>query len=715
MKAKTFFIFLTIFSLLFTFTTSDEDSCPSGMRKTYVDDTNMASFGSARRWLAAVCFFQFPGSLFFYRRMLIEPRFEVHLKAAVDAIDVVENIGEQKIYGYTIVISGSSKNTISGLEGRSVTGGTSSSIKFTDIGYNNFVNALIIEFDFVEDYYDPGANSFSIRYCGTSCSSYDYKAFASYELTNQKYVPGQKNNWDFRFVYAHKTIYLYSGPNTILYSKSYDLEATLGTNIAFVGFTGFMESNRGEINLMGTFMCEDNYVLSKMKGYFYVDDYYYETLSYWPGDTINYSFQFINNQGEVVPHTYGYGIWSYSFFVTQDCDLKGSYTINKYDNYTLILSIPACTTVGKHYIRLNEEKKGAGTLSYYYVEAGPLNKITLVGHDGIIGAVPLKSETETFYLNYGDSNSGDFFIKENLKIILDFLVSDKYGNKVSVSSPNSLFTLKKVNDDGTISNVNSNIISYTLVENGNYYQMTISVAEIGTYLIDKNEYMEKPIKFTVTPGEVTPGNSYCSLVGYSSIPTVSIGTSLFYSCYLRDNNGNEIPIKTFIQNSKYEFVCAVEKSFPSINTYSPTISIEQTLYKCLYKTTELGSFAFNGYLRQKTTKETIVITTKLNQFYVRGDPKEYTIKKILDRSNNKWIDIDTYTNTLITYVPDTNGFITALDFAETKADILISSYVTYPSTFNIQNVQANLTSTHDETYIKDIIIKYVSMGGRTYI
>ena len=715
MKAKTFFIFLTIFSLLFTFTTSDEDSCPSGMRKTYVDDTNMASFGSARRWLAAVCFFQFPGSLFFYRRMLIEPRFEVHLKAAVDAIDVVENIGEQKIYGYTIVISGSSKNTISGLEGRSVTGGTSSSIKFTDIGYNNFVNALIIEFDFVEDYYDPGANSFSIRYCGTSCSSYDYKAFASYELTNQKYVPGQKNNWDFRFVYAHKTIYLYSGPNTILYSKSYDLEATLGTNIAFVGFTGFMESNRGEINLMGTFMCEDNYVLSKMKGYFYVDDYYYETLSYWPGDTINYSFQFINNQGEVVPHTYGYGIWSYSFFVTQDCDLKGSYTINKYDNYTLILSIPACTTVGKHYIRLNEEKKGAGTLSYYYVEAGPLNKITLVGHDGIIGAVPLKSETETFYLNYGDSNSGDFFIKENLKIILDFLVSDKYGNKVSVSSPNSLFTLKKVNDDGTISNVNSNIISYTLVENGNYYQMTISVAEIGTYLIDKNEYMEKPIKFTVTPGEVTPGNSYCSLVGYSSIPTVSIGTSLFYSCYLRDNNGNEIPIKTFIQNSKYEFVCAVEKSFPSINTYSPTISIEQTLYKCLYKTTELGSFAFNGYLRQKTTKETIVITTKLNQFYVRGDPKEYTIKKILDRSNNKWIDIDTYTNTLITYVPDTYGFITALDFAETKADILISSYVTYPSTFNIQNVQAKLTSTHDETYIKDIIIKYVSMGGRTYI
>jgi hypothetical protein len=66
------------------------------MRKTYVDDTNMISYGSARRWLAAVCFFQFPGSLFFERKVLIEPRFEVHLKAAVDAIDVVESSGEQK-------------------------------------------------------------------------------------------------------------------------------------------------------------------------------------------------------------------------------------------------------------------------------------------------------------------------------------------------------------------------------------------------------------------------------------------------------------------------------------------------------------------------------------------------------------------------------------------------------------------------------------------
>ena len=116
MKKRNLFSFLLL-SFFISFTISADDSCPSGMRKTYVDDVNMQEYGSARSWLGAVCFFQFPGSLFFRRQVLIEPRFEVHLEPTVDAIDVVESSEEQNIYGYTIVISGY-KNTISGLEGR---------------------------------------------------------------------------------------------------------------------------------------------------------------------------------------------------------------------------------------------------------------------------------------------------------------------------------------------------------------------------------------------------------------------------------------------------------------------------------------------------------------------------------------------------------------------------------------------------------------------
>ena len=130
MKTTNLFSFLLLFFLLFSSTISADDSCPSGMRKTYVDDLNMKEYGSARSWLGAVCYFQFPGSLFFSRQVLIEPRFEVHLKSTVDAVEAVESSDEQKIYGYTIVISGY-KNTISGLEGRSVSSGSSSSLTFT--------------------------------------------------------------------------------------------------------------------------------------------------------------------------------------------------------------------------------------------------------------------------------------------------------------------------------------------------------------------------------------------------------------------------------------------------------------------------------------------------------------------------------------------------------------------------------------------------------
>ena len=117
MKAKiNIFVQFILLILLSTFIVA-EDSCPAGMRRTYVDDVSMIPYGSARAWYAAVCYFQWPGSLFFKRKVLIEPRFEVHLKAALEKVTTVEKTDEQKIYGFTIVISGY-KNTVSGYVSR---------------------------------------------------------------------------------------------------------------------------------------------------------------------------------------------------------------------------------------------------------------------------------------------------------------------------------------------------------------------------------------------------------------------------------------------------------------------------------------------------------------------------------------------------------------------------------------------------------------------
>ena len=189
--------------------------------------------------------------------------------------NLLEKAKEQKIYGFTIVISGH-KNTISGLEGRSFVGDESDNYSFEDIGYNNFVNSLIIEFDFVKDTYDPDSDSFSVRYCEKSCFISDYKAMYSARLTSQRFDPNKANNWDFRLIYDTKKLTIFSGPNEILYSTNIDLEEKLGTNIAFVGFTGFMESNRREISLIGSFICEDNYVISKMPGNFFVNNQLFE-------------------------------------------------------------------------------------------------------------------------------------------------------------------------------------------------------------------------------------------------------------------------------------------------------------------------------------------------------------------------------------------------------------------------------------------------------
>ena len=714
MKSRNLFILLFLLSLPFSSTNLAEDSCPSGMRKTYMDDLNMNEYGSARGWLGAVCFFQFPGSLFFNRQVLIEPRFEVHLKSAVNAIDVVESSGEQKIYGYTIVISGYN-NTISGFEERSVSS-SSSSLSFTDIGYNNFINSLIIKFDFVQDLHDPAENSFSIRYCDTYCNSDEKYELVNKELTSQKYIVGQNNEWDFRFVYENKKISLYSGPNTVLFQSYYDLEKTLGTNIAYVGFTGFMESNRGEINLMGTFMCEDNYAIANMQGLFYKDGKLYSKMSYKPGDNITFAFSFINTQGNKVPHAFKFKIWNYNFYATQDCNSVEGSEMEQLDNYTLFISIKACTTVGTHSIKINERTKGSSKESTYTVEEGPMEKIEIVGHDGIINTEKIDFSTDIIYLNYGEGSKGEFFLSNDLKIILDLKISDNYGNKVSVPSPNTLFTFKKVNADNSTTTISANIISYELKENGDYYQMTMSISDKGTYQIEKNEYMDKPIRFDVIPAFPNISQSFCELDGYTSIPTVKVGSKFAYKCNLIDSFGNKIQISTFILISKYEFICSLDKLKPSTNSYSPTIYNDEYSYYCNYTTSEVGTFEYNAYLRPKDTKVPEKITSTINQFNVRGYANTYTMKKIYDPSIKSWIDIETSQNTQITYTPDSNGFITAIDFAESDGNILISSYEQYPYDFNLSNLEVKFYSLHDETYkFEQPLTKNISMNGKPYI
>ena len=707
MKKSNCFYLLLILLSLFTINLAQTDSCPAGMRKTYVDDYNMDQYGSARRYMAAVSFFQFPGSLFFSRKVLIEPRFEVHLKASTEFIDVIESENERKIYGFTIVISGY-KNTISGLEARN-----GKTYVFTDIGYNNFVNSLIIEFDFEKNDYDPDSNSFSLRFCDTSCNSNDRDTnivIHSARLTSQKYDSTKDNDWDFRLFYADKKLSLYSGPNELMFSTNFDLEAKLGTNIAHVGFTGFIESNRRELSIVGTFICEDNYQISKMPGNFYVNNGKFDTAIYEAGAPINYIFSFINDKDQLVPHTFGYKIWNYTFSLNTDCD-QSSDTIAKDTNYTLILSMKACTKVGQHSIHISEEIKGNAPGRYYTVVAGPLNKIVLIGHDGIIAAVPSVSENGALHLLYGDSISGDFIIKDNLQLVLDFEFTDQYGNLVTPDSPSSLFTLKKVNEGGDTSTVNQNVINFSLKKVDTHYQMTISVNKVGTYQIEKNDYMTEPIRFIIVPAEADPTTSYCNLDGYTSPPSLKVSQSVTYNCYLRDIYGNEIIPSVFKANSIYDFSCKTEKTLSS-KTYTTKVDTQNTFFSCVFEITETGAYQINGYLIKKSNSESKRINSKINTFSARGDSNSLTFKNIMNLYNRNWLNMN---GAQLTYLSDAERLITVLDLAESNGEVLMSSYGTYPADFNVNKVKALLITSHDWNYQYNLVTKIILIDGVEYI
>ena len=57
------------------------ETCPVGMRKIYLDETNMNPIYGARLIPLSIAYYEALGGALWYKsKILIEPRFEVHLK-----------------------------------------------------------------------------------------------------------------------------------------------------------------------------------------------------------------------------------------------------------------------------------------------------------------------------------------------------------------------------------------------------------------------------------------------------------------------------------------------------------------------------------------------------------------------------------------------------------------------------------------------------------
>lgn len=398
MKAKSFSFLVLVLWMLVIQTIYADDTCQSGMRKMYLDETTAYDEGSARNYVPAINFYEGSGALWYRRRVLIEPRFEVHLKAALQKAEVIESAKEQTLEGFTIVISGN-KNRLS----------TASS---DYMGYYGFTKSYIIEFDFNKGNKDPDDSSYSFRFCDNDCSNDDSKAIASGKLNLQRFDPTRDMNWDFRLIYADKKLTVYSGANQQIFSQAVDLAANLNAYTAYVGFTGHMSGNRRELNVLGTFVCEDNFDIARMTGKFFVNEKEYDTYSFEGGENVQYLFSFINTKGQIVPHCFKQGIWTYNFALSLDCTAS-NYNIRMRDEYSLLLTMNACNEVGEHSIGISESSHGVGPEKKYTIKSGSLSKIVYIGHDGKKDTSQTTVTNGVRTLTFG-TDSGDFSLKVNI-------------------------------------------------------------------------------------------------------------------------------------------------------------------------------------------------------------------------------------------------------------------------------------------------------------
>ena len=652
-----------------------QDSCPTGMRKTYLDETTATDEGSARNYVPALNFYEGNGALWYRRKVLIEPRFEVHLKAGIKAVDIIENSKEQNLEGFTIVIS-KNKNKLS-------------SASNNYIGYNGFTKSYIIEFDFNKHLHDPDDSSFSFRYCDSECTNDDDNAFISGNIVNQRYDSTKDMNWDFRLIYVDKKLYLYSGPNEVLFTQSVDLQNVLESNTAYIGFTGNMNGNRRELNVLGTFVCEDNFDISKMSGKFYVNDQELDTYTYKAGETVQYLFSFINNKGQVIPHCFKQGIWTYSFSLSLDC-AASNLQIRMKDEYSLFLSMNACNVLGEHKIGISESSHGVGPEKTYNIVGGALSKIILVGHDGVLGNLDSFSSVSNGIrtLNYGTAD-GDFPLKGgSIDIVLDFEIKDSFGNNADIGSTSD----EMLSATGfSLATPNSASLSMRILNDK--YQLVITIVKTGDYEIVKNSFMAESIKFNVIIGGVSTNDSYCTLNGYNEKPTLKQGTTAYYNCYFKDGKGNIMDINTFTSLDEYDFSCQTKRTSPSSKTYTNTFKNEGNYYQCQFDISESGIYQFYGYLTPKGKTSKITITPKINIFYVSSTSFSLNNAKIFNYYTKKWISIE---NAVIEYRNDKNGKLTSLDLVDSSGT-LISKYKTYPSDFDASEIKVEFYSDHDRS------------------
>ena len=689
-KSKTSsLLFLLTLSLLLSISFS-ADTCSAGMTQIYINSTSFTGFGSAQAGTGEFLLGNGNGAVWFNRRILVMPRFEMHLKAS---LDYASGSDEQTFDGFTFVISKARSKTVG--EGSADT-----------IGYYGFTNSYVAEFDFKKDTNDPDASSFSFRYCDSSCSSDDVNAIYKAKLSDQRYSSTVNMSWDFKLIYSDNKLQFYSGANTLLYTYTVNLWNIFGEPGAYIGHTAYLKTSKRTLKFSG-FVCEDDYDMAKMHGLFLFNGEKTSTVSLTPTQHCTYLDSFKNVLGQDLP-VLKLGIWTYDLHWYLSGASNFTSNVIRDETYHQI-DFTAGTSCGKHYFRVEDVKYGHGSSdnTYYYIFPGAFNNLTL--QDVAINLIE-KDETEanTYFLKTGP-HKGYYRLSSDLTISFNFKHTDNWGCQPVINDTDSETLLSKT----ALSLVTPRGAVLSMKNNDEHTVVTLNIkpSQIGVYQIPTSKYLTNSYKFEVKKGEIDVTKSYCTLSGYSSSPTLIQGKDVSYVCVLKDVNGLEITAKEFDEDYEdYFFLCGLERTSPLKSSYNPNQETVDNRFHCKYSINAVGQFAFNSYIYTVDGKTTI--PPKINTF--TSAPSSYSLvnANVYDPTNKQWVSFDS----TFLYKADSKGFLTALDLTDDSNLILMSTFKTFPENFDVSAISAVLTSSHDDTFVfKTLKTKIIEIDGVQYV
>ena len=693
-------LFSILISLLLSLSTVHSETCSSGMRKTYLDNTNTNIIGAARRIPLSIAYYEARGgAVWFNRRILVEPRFEVHLKVSVTDLTKDQDDWQHIIDGWSIVISTTSNKL---------------GYPYGAIGYQDFTNSYVVETDLFQNAGDFSCNTLSIHKCtGTAVCSASESGTKQVNLVNQIYNPSVPQTFDIRLMYSDGVVKVYSGDQQML-TDNFNFTDVYGSEALYLGFTGFFRGNRKELNMLGSFICEDNYDVTKMNGHFLVNGEVKDSVTVKAGGIITYLFCFINSKNQIIPHAYNLGIWSYTFYLNVPCgDFYQQGQLNKYFIY---LKLNKCTVAGVYGLSITSVQHGQCPDVPYTVIADDLNKITFRGHDGSTADVEkvdcTKYGSGICKFNWGTS-SGDFVYTNGMTFTIDFNLTDVYGNIVDLGTTTSSGILSKT---GLLVKSTAEL-TYTMKKTSNYYQLVINVKSPGTFDIPANSFLSTTYRFIVLAGTPSSVKSTCQLYNvsgkayYVSSPTISSGTEIEYRCTLKDEYGNVVDPTVVAATYGIGAGCKVEKTAPSTSTTDLTITTTSSYFSCKTTASTMGSYTFSGYFYKTSSSSTkTTVTPSINAYKVTNVPTSFIGAYFYSFYTAKWS-----TATSFTYKSDSSSLVGLIDLTDTDGKTLMSTFE-YSANFKAESITGTLSSEHNKSdNLGSLVGKYYTLNNKKYI